>query len=581
MKRVFCMLLSVMLVVGVVCMAPPAQAAAKKMIAITYDDGPGKDTERLLDGLQERGIKATFFVVGWKIPANEKTVARMYREGHQVANHSYNHPHLTQLSDEEIRRQIQDTDALLDKICGSGTSYMVRPPYGDMTDGKAKVVDHPCVTWSYTPQDWIYTDAPAIKKNLLENVKDGDIILVHDTVPGTIEGTLEAIDVLKERGFEFVTVQEIFRRQGKVPVNGGRYRGMGAVGTYVDAGPVKAPVISYTEENGLLKVSVAGTAGVPIYYSTDGSDLNQESKQYTGPFYVTGPCTIKACTAYNMNGSRSDIVEEVITKTTASTPVLYVTGGLLTIDGLNEGANAYYSTTGAQATEGSQLYTGPVSIAPGTVISARAEGEGFFTSAEAKLVYSPLGNVFRDVFPEQWYFEFVDRAAAGGIMQGVGDNRFNPDKNVTRGQLVTFLYRASAAKAVDGDDSFSDVEEGEYYTEAVQWACKNGIASGYGDGTFRPNRNVSRQEMAAFFSRYLRYRGAPVEEGTPKAYTDANAIDSWAQQAVGEMTAIGLLQGDAKGTFRPHDGSIRAEAATVLIRAENYLTVSLIPPTDS
>lgn len=575
MKRLCSLLLFILLLAGTACLPQPVQAAEKKLVAITYDDGPCENTERLLDGLKERGVKATFFMVGWKISSYEKTVARMYEEGHQAANHSFSHENLTAIPLEEVKKQVQDTNALLDKICGPGTDYMVRPPYGHINEGAAQAVGLPCILWSQTPKDWIYTDAASIKARILDSVKPGDIILVHDTVPGTVDGSLAAIDELQAQGYEFVTVRELFRRQGRTAENAKWYTGGSLVKDFQDPGPVQSPQISYTVGQGSLEVSISGPAGVPLYYSADGSPLNQQSRLYTGPFTVTGPCTIRACAAYNMNGSRSETVEEQITQATAFTPVLRLENGLLTMEGVQEGAQIHYTLTGAQDSGGEKLYTGPVAVKPGTVAAAYAAGEGFFPSGTAKLAYSPLENVFRDVFPTDWYFDSVDKVAAEGIMLGTGEGCFSPADQVTRGQLATFLHRASReASAVSSGDShpFTDVPEGEYYTEAVAWAYENGIVTGYGDGTFQPDRKVSRQELAAVFIRYLRYKGVvSAQPEDVSGYTDAASIEEWAVEAVGAMTALELLKGDANGAFRPSAGASRGETAAVLVRTGKYL----------
>ncbi len=575
MKKVCSLLLFILLLAGTACLPQPAQAAEKKLVAITYDDGPYENTERLLDGLKERGVHATFFLVGKKIPSFEKTVARMYEEGHQVANHSYSHENLTAIPLEEVKKQVQDTNALLDKICGPGTDYMVRPPYGHINEGAAQAVGLPCILWSFTPKDWVYTDADAIKQQIVDGVHEGDIILLHDKKMGTVEGSLAAIDELQAQGYEFVTVRELFRRQGRTAENAKWYTGGSLVKDFQDPGPVQSPKISYTVGQGSLEVSISGPAGVPLYYSTDGSPLNQQSRLYTGPFTVTGPCTIRACSAYNMNGSRSETVEEQIAQATAFTPVLRLENGLLAMEGVQEGAQIHYTLTGAQDSGGEKLYTGPVAVKPGTVAAVYAAGEGFFPSGTAKLAYSPLGNVFRDVFPTDWYFDSVDKVAAEGIMLGTGEGRFFPADQVTRGQLATFLHRASReAIAVSSGDSnpFIDVPEGEYYTEAVAWAYENGIVTGYGDGTFQPDRKVSRQELAAVFVRYLRHKGVvSAQPEDVSGYTDAAFIEEWAVEAVGAMTALELLKGDANGAFRPSAGASRGETAAVLVRMEKYL----------
>ena len=114
--------------------------------------------------------------------------------------------------------------------------------------------------------------------------------------------------------------------------------------------------------------------------------------------------------------------------------------------------------------------------------------------------------------------------------------------------------------------------KGEYYTEAVAWAYENGIVTGYGDGTFQPDRKVSRQELAAVFVRYLRHKGVvSTQPEDVSGYTDAASIEEWAVEAVGAMTALELLKGDANGAFRPSAGASRGETAAVLVRMEKYL----------
>ena len=132
-KRFAAAVLVLTLLLGGFFPAMPVKAAAKKLVAITFDDGPGPYTNRLLDGLKARGAKATFFMLGSRAEAYPEVVKRVYREGHQVANHSYDHPDLTTLSDAGVRSQIQNTNQILNRACGKGTSYLVRSPYGSET----------------------------------------------------------------------------------------------------------------------------------------------------------------------------------------------------------------------------------------------------------------------------------------------------------------------------------------------------------------------------------------------------------------------------------------------------------------
>lgn len=425
MKKIFAFLLAFCLLMGTACPGWTAKAAPSKLIAITYDDGPDdRETERLLDGLKARGVQATFFLMGKKISGREEIVARMYREGHQVGNHSYSHRHLTELSPDEVRKDVQAASALLDGICGVGTNYMVRPPFGAIDDETAQATGLPCITWSMSPLDWIDKDAAVIEKRLLDKVRPGDVILVHDTVPWTVDATLAAIDKLKARGYEFVTVKELFRRQGMELKNGKWTNKPWPKGTPVRLGPVKTPNISYSAGEGGLTVSISSPDKAPIYYSTDGSDINQESPRYTEAFTVAGPCVVQAYAAYDMNGSRSKL---------------------------------------------------------------------------AKLCYSPLGNVFRDVFPTDWYFDAMDQSAAMGIISGQGDGVFAPMSPCTRGQIVTLLWNAAGKPEPENrENPFTDVSEKEFYYKPVMWAVENNITGGTSATTFSPKSPCTRGQAMTF-----------------------------------------------------------------------------------
>lgn len=580
MKRILSLILAVVWMAGLVLAVSPAPAASgEKLVALTFDDGPGPYTDRLLDGLKARGVAVTFFMVGTNVRNYPETVARVYREGHQVANHSYDHPDLTGLSDSGVQSQIQKTNELLDKACGRGATYLVRAPYGSTNARVRSLVGAPLVYWSVDPQDWKYRNAETVKNHIVDDAFDGAIILVHDIHSTSVDGALAAIDILQNRGYEFVTVWELFRRRGQSMENGVQYYSCKPNGT--DLGPVEAPVISAQPEGSQLRVTMTAQSGAAIYYTTGDSQLNQESSRYTGSFLVSPPCTIRAVAAFDLNGSRSPVVEKALTQIPAQTPGLQVEGGVLTLENRTPGATVYYTLDGTPAGVQSAVYTGPVTLSPGTVISACAGGGNFLPSGQVRATYSHRGNFFRDVFPTQWYYDEVDRATSAGYMQGMGDGRFYPDRNVTRGQLVTMLYRISGEAVSEQELAalpFQDVKSGRYYTEATAWAYARGIVKGYETGAFLPERQVSRQEMSQMVYGYLSYRRVLLPDGTSavQQYRDAGQIAPWALEAVGQMTAGGLLQGDKTGTFRPLDGSTRAQAATVLMRVADLLRGALV-----
>ena len=567
MKRIFSALLALAIALSLAAAVAPVRAAGGKLVAITFDDGPGPYTNRLLDGLAQRGVKATFFMVGSNVARYPDTVARMYREGHQLANHSYDHSDFTGLSDSGVRSQISKTNDLLSKAAGKGSVYMVRAPYGSTNARVRSLVGAPLVYWSVDPQDWKYRNATTVKNAVVNNAHDGAIILLHDIHSTSVDGALAAIDVLQDKGYEFVTVAELFRRRGVTPENGESYSRCKPNGT--DLGPVTSPSISSRAVDGKLEITLTAQPGVEIYYSLDNGNLNQESKRYTGPFTVSTPCTVWAVAAFNMNGSRSATVQETFTKPTAQAPTIQVTDGLLTLQTETTGANLYYTLDGTMAGLDSAVYTGPVALTPGTVITACAGGGEYLTSSQVQAVYSHLGNFFRDVFPGQWYYPDVDAAAAAGYMNGVGDGVFSPNKPVTRGQLVTLLYRFSGADpAAFGESPVADVKPTAYYAEAVAWAYAAGIVNGYENGKFLPDRPISRQELCKVFSAYLSSLGVEIAAapGAADKYTDCGSISPWALPYVEAMTGLGLVQGDTTGVFRPAGTATRAQAAAMLNR---------------
>lgn len=576
MKRIISVVLAAVLLIGAVWTAPAAKAANKKLIAITYDDGPGPYTESLLDGLKARDVKATFFMVGNRVSSYSATVARVYREGHQVANHSYDHSDLTGLSESGIRSQIQNTNNQLNKACGKGTDYMVRAPYGSVNSAVFQAVGAPLVLWSVDPLDWMYRNAETVKNNIIRNAHDGAIVLVHDIHSTSIPGSLAAIDYLKKQGYEFVTVRELFRRRGQSLNNGVQYGSCSNTGK--DLGPVEAPTITTETVNGKLRVTLKAQPGAAIYYTTGSGELNQESTRYTGPFLTDYPCKLRAVAAFNMNGSRSKTVEQTITMPKAQKPQLQVSDGMLSIKCTTAGSNIYYTLTGASESGGEQVYTEPVPIEPGTEITAYAAQNGYLDSEKEYATYSARGNFLSDVHPGQWYYEPIDRAAAAGYMAGVGGGRFLPNENITRGQLVTILYSYSGETVDDAEVSslpFTDVKSGKYYTEPVAWAYSNGIMSGCGNNMFKPEIAISRQEMAQVFYKFLYYRQAVSGsfDGSEYAgsYTDANKISGWAENAVGYVSYIGLMNGVGNGAFQPNGSSTRGQAATVLMQMADYL----------
>lgn len=174
-------------------------------------------------------------------------------------------------------------------------------------------------------------------------------------------------------------------------------------------------------------------------------------------------------------------------------------------------------------------------------------------------------NTFRDVAPDAWYAEDVSFAVEHGIMNGVGDNCFAPDAAVTRGMVVTILWRLENKPSARGN-SFTDVAADAWYAEAVQWASENGIVNGYGDGLFGPEDNVTRQQLATMIFRYAQYIGRDTTKSADlTAFADYARVEAYAQNAISWAVAEGLING-ADGKLMPQGQATRAQLAAIIHR---------------
>ena len=184
-------------------------AGTPKYIALTFDDGPSrKYTPILLDGLKERGVHATFFLMGKNIEGEEDIVKRMSEEGHLIGNHSYEHIQLTKAGAKAVCEAVEHTQEQIEAITGKRPEY-IRPPYGDWNEELECRVGMTTVLWSVDSLDWKLRNTNRVVKRVLKDVEDGDIILMHDIFPTSVEAALEIVDTLTKRGYTFVTVDEL------------------------------------------------------------------------------------------------------------------------------------------------------------------------------------------------------------------------------------------------------------------------------------------------------------------------------------------------------------------------------------
>lgn len=187
-----------------------------KCVALTFDDGPGPYTARLLDTLKKNGARATFFMLGENVGAHRDIVRRMALEGQEVANHSWSHPDLTTLSSSEVRSQIQRTQKAVKDASGI-TPTLVRPPYGSTNKRVEHAIGMPLVLWSVDTLDWRYRDVARDTRVGVNEPKSGGIVLFHDIHKPSVDSIPKVVDGLRKRGFTFVTVSELFTGRRLAP----------------------------------------------------------------------------------------------------------------------------------------------------------------------------------------------------------------------------------------------------------------------------------------------------------------------------------------------------------------------------
>ncbi len=187
----------------------------KPMVALTFDDGPHKEhTPVIIDSLMYYNSAATFFVVGNRLSQHSEIFIETYRRGNQIGNHSWSHPYLSRLKNEKLQEEFDKTMDKSFEIIQSSKMEVYRPPYGYL--GK-KVIDSvtvPIIMWSYDTEDWKVKDAQVMVEEIMKNVQDGDIILLHDIHLETAEAMDYLLPQLIEEGYQIVTISQLMEAKG-------------------------------------------------------------------------------------------------------------------------------------------------------------------------------------------------------------------------------------------------------------------------------------------------------------------------------------------------------------------------------
>lgn len=550
-----------------------------KLIALTFDDGPSQYTKALLDGLAARGAKATFFIVGQNAEYYPETVRRIFNEGHQVAQHSYTHASLTGLGTGGILTELNRTDEVLTKCLGMQSSFILRPPYGACNDSVLATIGRPAIIWSLDTEDWKYRNSATVCSNIVNNAKDGDIILCHDIHQTTIPGALAAIDKLQAQGYEFVTINELYRRRGVSLVNGKSYYSCRPNG--YDSGAAMVPEVTTEPIYGGVKVTLTAGEGAKIYYSTNGLDPLKNGKLYSGPFELTEGTTLRAFSFYNLNGDRSKELKKEMPLEPENMPEIQVIDNCFSFTNLAEGIDIRYTTDGSEPGANASTYEAPIPCYNG-VLKYRMCGLGVGTKTKTFYV-STRGNLFIDVPTTEWFFDSMDQAVSAGLFNGTAQYVYEPQTSMTRAMFVTTLYRMMDGKSFTENAkklTFTDVEKDSWYEKAVFWAAENGIVNGYEDGSFRPNLKINREEMCVMLDRLFSLMHLK-ESVTELKFADNIRISEWAAENVKHMVAAGIILGNDKNCFEPQKSATRAEVATVLVRTLKFIEASEEPETPS
>lgn len=190
---------------------PRASAAeTEKYVALTFDDGPsGRYTQRLLEGLEARGVKATFLLCGYRLKEYPRLVQAIYDGGHEIGAHGYSHKNMSRMSRAEVQKEISQTLALLPEGC---KPVFFRPPGGAVSQTVKEGAQNTGLAilgWSVDPRDWATRDAGAVEAAVLGDVEDGDVILLHDMCDSSVDAALAIVDKLHQWGFRVVTASQL------------------------------------------------------------------------------------------------------------------------------------------------------------------------------------------------------------------------------------------------------------------------------------------------------------------------------------------------------------------------------------
>ena len=184
------------------------------MVALTFDDGPhSKNTDDILNILSKYNAYATFFMLGSNAEKYPDVVKRVFDAGNEIGIHTWSHKELTKLSSDEIKKEVDNTASKIEKITGKRPT-LVRPPYGSINENVKNAIDNPLILWNVDSLDWKSRDKEKIVPLVLNDVQDGDIILLHDIHSTTVPAVEEILKYLVENDYQVITVSQMLNAKG-------------------------------------------------------------------------------------------------------------------------------------------------------------------------------------------------------------------------------------------------------------------------------------------------------------------------------------------------------------------------------
>lgn len=210
--------------VEVAAQPTPVMMQREKAVALTFDDGPSRANDgKILNALQKNGAHATFFVLGDRARVDGDILQMYLAAGCEIGSHSWNHPNFSEMKWNKVEKQIDKTDQIVSKLTNGYQISLLRPPYGAVSKKMKKKIDLPMILWSLDTEDWKSRNTKKIVKQVKKEVKDGDIILMHNIYDTTAAAVEQLIPWLQKKGYDVLTVSELMARNNKTIEKGRVY----------------------------------------------------------------------------------------------------------------------------------------------------------------------------------------------------------------------------------------------------------------------------------------------------------------------------------------------------------------------